>query len=61
MVHLQQVVPALASLARERNERLLFVAAAGSQTGGSGGLQTVRRLAEGEETVRSLAHLGAAA
>lgn len=60
LAHLQQVLPALAALARERNDRLLFVAAADPQTGGSGGPSSVRRLAAGEESVRSAAHLASA-
>jgi DNA-binding transcriptional ArsR family regulator len=57
--HLQAVLPALQALARERNERLHFVAFADSQTASGGGPDASRAFAR-DELVQPLASLAAA-
>lgn len=58
--HLQDMLPALQALARERNERLHFVAFADSQTASGGGPGPSRAFAR-DELVQPLASLAAAA
>jgi DNA-binding transcriptional ArsR family regulator len=58
--HLQDTLPALQALARERNERLHFVAFADSQTASGGGPSPSRAFAR-DELVQPLASLAAAA
>ncbi len=57
--HLQDMLPALQALARERNERLHFVAFADSQTASGGGPSPSRAFAR-DEMVQPLASLAAA-
>ena len=59
MEQLQAVLPALQALARERNERLHFVAFANSQTASGGGPSPSRAFAR-DELVQPLASLAAA-
>ena len=57
--HLQDMLPALQALARERDERLHFVAFADSQTASGGGPSPSRAFAR-DEMVQPLASLAAA-